>query len=276
MAGHLQNAGYNVTVFNRTREKEERWLTQYQGKNAISLAEAVKNAEVVITCIGNDKDLLNLFLHKEGIFNLLKPNTLVIDHTTASADTAIQLYKEGQKKQIHFIDAPVSGGQQGAKNGKLTIMLGGSDASVQKAIQIIEPYTKAATAMGKAGNGQLTKMVNQITIAGLIQSLSEGLAFAEKAELDQRKVIDVISKGAAQSWQMDNRADTMIKGNYDHGFAVDLMRKDLAICLKQASSLGTSIPVAALVDQFYTDVQQMGGNRWDTSSLLARLKAFKK
>jgi 3-hydroxyisobutyrate dehydrogenase len=272
MAGHLTHTDNHVSVYNRTEKRALEWASQFNGQAFKSLQESVTNADVVITCIGKDEDLLNVFLEEHKLFDAMKKNALIIDHTTASSTVAKHLYKEAKKRELDFVDAPISGGEQGAINGQLTIMMGGDSTAVDKAINIVSAYAKATTHMGPSGSGQLTKMVNQITIAGLIQSLSEGLAFAEKAGLDQHKVIEVISKGAAQSWQMDNRASSMIEGHYDHGFAVDLMRKDLGICLAEARTLGATLPVAALVDQFYAEVQNMGGHRWDTSSLLKRLK----
>ena len=271
MAGHLARKGYPVTVFNRTPSKSDRWTEQFEGNKIDSLND-IGFAKVVISCIGNDHDLRNVFLGENGVLKHLQAGALVIDHTTASAEVARELHRAAEKLDIEFLDAPVSGGQQGAENGTLTIMCGGKQTTFDKTRPILEAYGQRSALLGKAGAGQLTKMANQIAIAGLLEGLAESLHFAESAGLDRQQVIDVISKGAAQSWQMDNRHKTMIKNEYDHGFAVDLMRKDLAICLQEARSNGARLPVTALVDQFYGDVQQMGGGKWDTSSLLARLR----
>ncbi|MDG5500413.1 NAD(P)-dependent oxidoreductase [Marinobacter sp. BGYM27] len=271
MAGHLANAGHTVTVFNRNPDKANQWLQKYSGSACETIREAVKDADCVLTCVGADPDLESVYLGSDGIIANTPSGALLIDHTTASAGIAEQLAAAAEDVGHTFIDAPVSGGQQGAENGKLTIMCGAADDAFSRALPLLEAYGHAITHMGKPGRGQLTKMVNQITIAGLVQGLSEGLHFAEQAGLDQRKVIDVISKGAAQSWQMENRADTMIADEYEHGFAVNWMRKDLDICLSEARKRNATLPVTALVDQFYADVQAMGGGRWDTSSLLRRL-----
>ncbi len=274
MAGHLAKAGFQVTVYNRTTSKSERWLQEYSGKYVRKLKDAAKQ-NVIISCVGDDRDLREIYLGDEGLIGQMTQGSLIIDHTTASADIARQLHAAAAERQIGFIDAPVSGGEQGAINGQLTIMCGGDNAAYVKAEPILDAYAKSHQLLGSAGSGQLTKMVNQIAIAGLIQGFAESLHFAEHAGLNRQQVIDVISKGAAHSWQMENRHKTMIKGEYAHGFAVDLMRKDLGICLQEANNNGTSLPVTAIVDQFYADIQQMGGGRWDTSSLLARLKAIK-
>lgn len=271
MAGHLAAHGHALTVFNRSPEKSRQWLTRHPGKQATQCA-ALAPCEVIISCVGNDDDLRATFLGPEGLLNRLRPGTLIIDHTTASAGVAEQLHEAARAARCDFLDAPVSGGQQGAIQGTLTVMCGGSETAFQRAEPILQCYSRAARLMGPAGAGQKTKMVNQIAICGLLQSLAEALCFAERAGLDRQAVIDVISKGAAQSWQMDNRHATMIAGHYEHGFAVDLMRKDLGIVLEEARRLGSSLPVTALIDQFYADVQALGGGRWDTSSLLARLR----
>lgn len=272
MAGHLAKAGLLVKVWNRSSEKAEKWAAEYSGTACETISEAVRNADFVMTCVGADKDLLAVYEGPEGIIENAPRGTTLIDHTTASAGIAEQLSAIAAKAGQSFIDAPVSGGQQGAENGQLTIMCGGEQADYDKAAPVMEHYARAINLMGPAGSGQKTKMVNQIAIAGLIQGLSEALHFAEQADLDFRKVVDVISKGAAQSWQMENRSATMADGKFDYGFAVDWMRKDLGICLQEANRNGATLPVTALVDQFYGDVQKMGGNRWDTSSLIQRLR----
>lgn len=273
MAGHLANAGHKVCVYNRTTAKAEKWAETYGGSFGTTPAEAAKNADIVFCCVGNDDDVRSVTTGENGVISSMKDSSILVDHTTASAELATELDTACRNAGLHFIDAPVSGGQQGAENGKLTIMCGGEEAIFEQCQEIMAIYAQAVTLMGEAGAGQLTKMVNQICIAGLVQGLSEGLYFAEKAGLDQRKVIDVISKGAAGSWQMVNRHETMINDQYEHGFAVDWMRKDLDICLNQGRKINAKLPVTALVDQFYGEVQAMGGNRWDTSSLLKRLKA---
>ena len=272
MAGHLANKGHDVTVYNRTQSKAENWLNTYPGQLAPTPAQAAQNAEMVFTCVGNDDDLKEVILGEQGIAATLAPDTILVDHTTASAHAAKEIANQLAPKNIEFIDAPVSGGQQGAENGQLTIMCGGNENAFSKALPVLQCYAKQAQLMGGVGGGQLTKMVNQICIAGLIQSLAEGVQFAQKAGLDVEQVFDVIGKGAAQSWQMDNRHKTMNNDEYDHGFAVEWMRKDLAICLEEARANGAHLPVAALVDQFYSEVQSLGGGRWDTSSLLKRFK----
>ena len=272
MAGHLANKGHDVTVYNRTQSKAENWVNTYPGQLAPTPAQAAQNAEIVFTCVGNDDDLKGVVLGEQGVAATLTPDTILVDHTTASAHAAKEIANQLAPKNIEFIDAPVSGGQQGAENGQLTIMCGGNENAFSKALPVLQCYAKQAQLMGGVGSGQLTKMVNQICIAGLIQSLAEGVQFAQKAGLDVEQVFDVIGKGAAQSWQMDNRHKTMNNDEYDHGFAVDWMRKDLAICLEEARANGAHLPVAALVDQFYSEVQSLGGGRWDTSSLLKRFK----
>ncbi len=268
MAGHLKKAGHDVTVYNRTAAKAEKWRGEYGGATAPSPREAVQGAEIAFSCVGNDDDLRAVVLGDDGIFAGLGSGAIFVDHTTASANVARELYGIGKDKGIAVIDAPVSGGQAGAENGVLTVMCGGDRAPFERAQPVIDCYARACTLIGPAGAGQLTKMVNQICIAGLVQGLAEGMNFGIKAGLDMDLVIDVISKGAAQSWQMDNRAKTMCEGEFDFGFAVDWMRKDLAISLDEARQNGARLPVAALVDQFYAQVQARGGNRWDTSSLM--------
>ncbi|HEX4858276.1 MAG TPA: NAD(P)-dependent oxidoreductase [Usitatibacteraceae bacterium] len=268
MAGHLQAKGHSVTVYNRTGAKADAWVAQYGGARAATIAEAVSGAEMVMMCVGNDHDVMAV---GQAALQAMAPGSILVDHTTASADAARSLFKLAAEKGIGCIDAPVSGGQAGAVNGQLTVMCGGEQASFNRAKPVIDCYAKATTLLGAPGAGQLTKMVNQICIAGLVQALSEGLAFAEKAGLDGNQVLDVISKGAAQSWQMENRGRTMLKREFNFGFAVDWMRKDLAICLDEARRNGARLPVTAVVDQFYGDVQKAGGNRFDTSSLITRL-----
>ncbi len=273
MAGHLKNAGHSVTVFNRSREKADKWAVQHESALvASSPAAAARDAELVITCVGNDDDLREVILGPEGVIATLPAGGILIDHTTASAKIARELNQRLAEKALGFIDAPVSGGQQGAISGQLSIMCGGDPAVFEKVLPVISVYARQAMLLGPVGSGQLTKMVNQICIAGLIQGLAEGVQFALNAGLDAEAVFDVISKGAAQSWQMVNRHKTMIEGQFEHGFAVDWMRKDLAICMEEARLNGSHLPVAALVDQFYSEVQAMGGGRWDTSSLLKRLE----
>jgi 3-hydroxyisobutyrate dehydrogenase-like beta-hydroxyacid dehydrogenase len=272
VAGHLANAGYSVCVYNRTSSKSDLWRQNYNGMTAPTPATAAVDADVIFTCVGNDDDLLEVVSGREGILQSIKNHAVLIDHTTASAHMARSVSDSLKLHQAHFIDAPVSGGQQGADNAKLTVMCGGDEAVFSRVQPVMQTYAKQVTLMGGVGCGQLTKMVNQICIAGLIQSLAEAVHFAQNAGLDAEKVFDVISKGAAQSWQMDNRHKTMLEGQFDHGFAVDWMRKDLAICLDEARKNGSQLPVAALVDQFYAEVQKVGGGRWDTSSLLKLLK----
>ena len=276
MAGHIAKAGYDVTVYNRTAAKAEKWAGEYGGKTAPTPAEAAKGCEFVFSCVGNDDDLRSVTTGPDGAFSTMEKGAIFIDNTTASADVARELGKAAAEGGFSFLDAPVSGGQAGAENGVLTVMVGGDSDVFEKAKPVIDCYARMVGLMGETGAGQLTKMVNQICIAGLVQGLSEGIHFAQNAGLDVEGVINVISKGAAGSWQMENRHKTMNAGKYDHGFAVDWMRKDLAICLGEADRNGSSLPVTALVDQFYKDVQKLGGNRWDTSSLLARLNAVRK
>ena len=272
MAGHIAKAGHEVTVYNRTGAKAEKWAGEYGGAAAATPAEAAAGKDFVFACVGNDDDLRQVTTGADGAFSTMKQGAVFIDNTTASATVARELAAAAEKGGFGFLDAPVSGGQAGAENGVLTVMVGGDDAIFEKARPVIDCYARMVGLMGPVGAGQLTKMVNQISIAGLVQGLSEAIHFAQNAGLDVAKVIDVISKGAAGSWQMENRWKTMNEGEYNHGFAVDWMRKDLDIVLAQARENGSSLPVTALVEQFYAEIQAMGGNRWDTSSLLARLK----
>ncbi len=274
MAAHLaRQESFSVTVYNRTQDKAQEWARLNSGESAGTIAGAVREADVVITCVGADPDLRSIYCGDDGIIANAATGALLIDHTTASAGVAEELSELALQRGLLFLDAPVSGGQQGAENAALTIMCGGDARAFTRARPIMDCYARAMNLMGGTGSGQLTKMVNQITVAGLLQGLSEGIHFAETSGLDVEKVIEVISQGAAQSWQMDNRASTMIEGEYNHGFAVDWMRKDLAICLQEARDRGASLPASALIDQFYADVQALGGGRWDTSSLLERLRA---
>ena len=273
MAGHLATkGGHEVTVYNRTAAKSKAWAEKFGGRAAATPKEAAEGQDFVMACVGNDDDLRSVTIGTEGAFSSMKSGTIFVDHTTASAEVARQLDAEASKRGFQFIDGPVSGGQAGAENGVLTIMCGGSEAAYKKAEPVIASYARMCKLLGPAGSGQLTKMVNQICIAGLVEGLSEGIHFAKKAGLDIEAVIDTISKGAAQSWQMENRYKTMNEGKFDFGFAVEWMRKDLSICLAEARRNGASLPVTALVDNFYSEVEKMGGKRWDTSSLLARLQ----
>ena len=273
MAGHLKvKGGHEVTVYNRTGAKAQAWAAQFGGRVAATPREAASGQEMVFACVGNDDDLRQVTIGPDGAFAAMSHGAIFIDHTTASADVARELHAVAAKAGFGFIDAPVSGGQAGAENGVLTVMCGGDAAVYEKAEPAIAAFARACRLMGPSGAGQLTKMVNQICIGGLVQALSEGVHFAQKAGLDVEAVIEVISKGAAQSWQMENRYRTMNEGKFDFGFAVDWMRKDLSICLEEARRNGAQLPVTALVDQFYAEVQKLGGGRWDTSSLLARLK----
>ncbi len=272
MAGYISKGGHNVTVFNRTKTKAEKWITEHKGKMAETPAEAVKDADYVFTCVGNDNDLREVTFGEKGIFKTIKKGAVYIDNTTASATIAREIYDYAKKNGFGSLDAPVSGGQAGAENGALTVMIGGDQADFDKAKDKIDCYSKKMKLLGKAGCGQLAKMVNQICIAGLVQGLSEGINFGIKAGLKMEDVIEVISKGAAQSWQMDNRYKTMIDDKFDFGFAVDWMRKDLKIAMDEAKNNGSLLPVTELVDKFYGEVQGMGGNRWDTSSLIKRFR----
>ncbi|MBM3534627.1 MAG: NAD(P)-dependent oxidoreductase [Alphaproteobacteria bacterium] len=268
MAGHLAKAGHKVTVYNRTPAKAKSWEGEYKGKSAATPAEAAKGAEIVFCCVGNDDDLRSVVYGDKGAFAGMARGTIFVDHTTASAEVAREIEEAGAKLGIGVLDAPVSGGQAGAVNGKLTIMVGGKSETYAKAEETMATYARAVTHLGAAGAGQLCKMVNQICIAGVVQGLAEGLNFAVRSGLDAKKVVEVISKGAAQSWQMENRGNTMVDGKFDFGFAVDWMRKDLGICLTEAKRNGALLPMTALVDQFYAHVQKRGGGRWDTSSLI--------
>ena len=274
MAGHLAKAGHEVTVYNRTTAKAEAWVAEHGGAMAATPADAARGAEFVMACVGNDDDLRSVCLGEGGAFAGMEAGTVFVDHTTVSAAVTRELHAVAAEKGISFVDAPVSGGQAGAENGQLVIMCGGEEAAYASAEPIMDAYAKLAKRLGESGAGQLTKMVNQICIAGLVQGLSEGLHFAEKAGLDGRAVVEVIAGGAAGSWQMANRHETMIDDKFDHGFAVDWMRQDLGICLSTADDTGASLPVTALIDQFHKDVQTMGGGRWDTSSLIKRLRAM--
>ncbi|HEY1311943.1 MAG TPA: NAD(P)-dependent oxidoreductase [Pseudolabrys sp.] len=272
MAGHLKNkGGHDVTVYNRTAAKAEKWVAQYGGKSARSPKAAAEGQDFVMCCVGNDNDLREVTLGAKGAFAGMGKGKIFVDHTTASAEIARELYAAAKTGGFGFVDAPVSGGQAGAENGALTVMCGGDADTFASAEKVIAAYAKACNLMGAPGSGQLAKMCNQICIAGLVQGLAEALHFAKRADLDIEKLIATISKGAAQSWQMENRYKTMAAGKFDFGFAVDWMRKDLSICLGEARKNGANLPVAALVDQFYSEVQKMGGKRWDTSSLIARL-----
>tara|TARA_R110000764_G_scaffold186981_1_gene272373 strand:- start:874 stop:1710 length:837 start_codon:yes stop_codon:yes gene_type:complete len=272
MAGHLQQAGHSVTVYNRTASKSRQWADEFAGTAVATPALAAADQDYVMVCVGNDDDLRSVIAGDEGVLKGARSGLVIVDHTTASADVARELAALASQQGVEFLDAPVSGGQAGAENGQLTIMVGGDDAVFDRVQPIIASYARMSQLMGPIGSGQLTKMVNQICIAGLVQGLSEALNFAQQAGLDGEAVVSVISKGAAQSWQMENRHKTMLASEFEHGFAVDWMRKDLAIVLAEAQRNGAQLPVTALVDQFYADVQAMGGGRWDTSSLIARLK----
>tara|TARA_E500000075_G_C6976087_1_gene313681 strand:+ start:325 stop:1212 length:888 start_codon:yes stop_codon:yes gene_type:complete len=271
MAGHLARAKYNVSVFNRTVSKSDSWLEQFKGRKGRTIAETVFDSEFVFSCVGNDQDLREIFLGDDGAVANLKKGAIIVDHTTTSAQVAVDVGKDCEKHGIFFLDAPVSGGQDGAIKGELSVMCGGDLDAFLKAQIVMESYARNIVRIGGIGQGQLTKMVNQICIAGLLQGLSEGIAFATNAGLDCERVIDAISGGAAGSWQMQNRAASMIKGKYDFGFAVELMRKDLGICISEAVKNGSELPVTELVDSFYSEIQQNGGHRLDTSSLLSRL-----
>ncbi len=272
MAGHLANAGHEVSVFNRTKAKADKWVAEYGGSAGATPAEAVKDADVVFACVGNDDDIRQVTIGDDGAFASMTSGAIFVDHTTASAEVARELYATAKSKGLEFVDAPVSGGQAGAENGALTVMCGGDEAAYATVETLIAAFAKSCLLMGESGAGQLTKMVNQICIAGLVQGLSEGMNFAQRAGLDGKKVVDVISKGAAGSWQMENRGYTMLDDEFEFGFAVDWMRKDLGICLDESNNNGAALPVTALVDQFYKDVQNIGGERWDTSSLIRRLR----
>lgn len=270
MAGHLQNAGIDVCVYNRTAEKAQRWVEEYKGRTASTPAEAASGCDVVLSCVGNDDDVRQVLLGDAGALSVMQAGTLLIDHTTASATLARELNSVAAEQGVGFLDAPVSGGQAGAENGALTVMVGGEASAYETARPVFESYSKFSKLLGPAGSGQLAKMVNQVCIAGVVQGLAEGLNFAQKAGLDGEALIETISKGAAGSWQMDNRYQTMLADQYEFGFAVDWMRKDLGIAINEAKNNGAELPVAELVDSFYAQIQDMGGGRWDTSSLLAR------
>jgi 3-hydroxyisobutyrate dehydrogenase len=272
MAGYISKAGHNVTVFNRTKSKAEKWIGEYKGKMAETPAEAAKDAEYIFTCVGNDNDLREVTFGDNGIFKTIKKGSVYIDNTTASATIAREIHEYAKKNGFGSLDAPVSGGQAGAENGALTVMIGGDQADFDKAKDKIDCYSKKMKLLGGPGNGQLAKMVNQICIAGLVQGLSEAINFGMKAGLNMEDVIEVISKGAAQSWQMENRYKTMIDDKFDFGFAVDWMRKDLKIAMDEAKNNGSLLPVTELVDKYYGEVQGLGGNRWDTSSLIKRFR----
>jgi len=272
MAGHLARAGHQVTVYNRTAAKAQVWATEFGGAAAATPAQAAQGADIVYACVGNDEDLRAVTLGADGAFSGMKRGAVFVDHTTASAEVARELYAQAQAQGLHFVDAPVSGGQAGAVNGLLTVMCGGDAAAFDAVKPATMAFSRAVTRVGESGAGQLAKMVNQICIAGLVQGLSEGIAFGQKAGLDMKLVLEVIGKGAAQSCQLDNRGPSMVEDRFNFGFAVDWMRKDLGLCLEEARRNGAKLPVTALVDQFYADVQAMGGQRWDTSSLIKRLK----
>ena len=274
MAGHLAKAGHAMTVYNRTAAKAQAWVDAHGGQAASTPREAARGAEFVMACVGNDDDLRQVCLGEDGAFAGMERGSVFVDHTTVSAEVTRELHAAAAENGVAFVDAPVSGGQAGAENGQLVVMCGGEEEAYARAAPVIDTYAKLCKRLGESGAGQLCKMVNQICIAGLVQGLSEGLHFAQKAGLDGRAVVEVIGGGAAGSWQMVNRYETMLDDKFDHGFAVDWMRKDLGICLKTADEVGASLPVTALVDQFYKDVQKLGGRRWDTSSLIKRLNAI--
>jgi len=275
MAGHLAESGFATRVFNRTPARAAQWKAEFGGATASTPAEVVDGRDIVFTCVGNDDDVRAVALGPQGIFSAMKPGAILVDHTTASAGLARELAAVAEKQGVHFLDAPVSGGQAGAEQGRLTVMTGGDAESFERAKPVIASYAHCVELIGAHGSGQLTKMVNQICFAGVIEGLAEGLHFGRAAGLDVTKVVEVISRGAAQSWQMDNRTSTMLENQFDFGFAVDLMRKDMGIALEEARSNGAVLPVTALVDEFYSEVQLMGGGRWDTSSLIARLERLK-
>ena len=275
MAGYISKAGHNVTVFNRTKSKAEKWIDEYKGKMAETPAEAAKGADYIFTCVGNDNDLREVSMGENGLYNTAKKGSVYIDNSTVSAEICRQLYKAAKDKDFDFLDAPISGGQPGAESGKLTVMVGGDEKIFSKAKPIIDCYSQKVNLIGPSGSGQLTKMMNQMCIAGAVQGLSEAINFGINAGLDMDKVMDTISKGAAQSWQMENRYRSMTDNKFDFGFAVDWMRKDLAIVIEEAIRNGSSIPVTEIVDGYYAKVQEMGGNRWDNSSLIALLKKKK-
>lgn len=272
MAGHLASAGHDVVVYNRTAEKAAAWCAEYAGRSAATPAAAARDAELMLTCVGNDDDVREIMLGANGIVDALPAGAVIVDHTTTSATVAREIASAAAKHSIGFADAPVSGGQAGAENGRLTVMLGGDESTVSRIGPVLDAYAKAVTHIGPVGSGQLAKMVNQICIAGIVQGLAEGLHFAKRAGLDAAKVVEAISAGAAQSWQMDNRWETMVAGRFDFGFAIDWMRKDLGIALEEAERNGARLDMTRLVDGYYAELQAMGGSRWDTSSLIARLE----
>ena len=271
MAGHLQNNGYNVTVYNRTTVKAEKWVEEYKGSMAKTPGEASQNSEIVFMCVGRDEDIIEVMEGEDGILSKVTEGSIIVDHTTASAEIARNYYQKLKDKKLSFLDAPVSGGQAGAENGVLSIMIGGDEKDYNTVKPVLTSYGKAVELIGPSGSGQIAKMINQICIAGLVQGLSEAMAFGKKSNVDMEKVLSVISKGAAQSWQMENRYRTMLDGKFDYGFAVDWMRKDLSICFNEASKNGAMLPVTKIVDKYYEEVQKNGGNRFDTSSLMTLL-----
>ena len=268
MAGHLQNKGYNVTVYNRTTAKAEKWVEEYKGSMAKTPGEASQNSEIVFMCVGRDEDIIEVMEGEDGILSKIAEGSIIVDHTTASAEIARNYYQKLKNKKLSFLDAPVSGGQAGAENGVLSIMIGGDEKDYNTVKPVLTSYGKAVELIGPSGSGQIAKMINQICIAGLVQGLSEAMAFGKKSNVDMEKVLSVISKGAAQSWQMENRYRTMLDGKFDYGFAVDWMRKDLSICFNEADKNGANLPITKIVDKYYEEVQKNGGNRFDTSSLM--------
>jgi 3-hydroxyisobutyrate dehydrogenase len=272
MAGHLARAGHRVTVYNRTAARAERWIAEHGGRRAATPAAAARGARIVFSCVGNDEDLRSIAVGPDGAFAGMSSEAILVDHTTASAHIAHQLHAQARTFGLHFVDAPVSGGQAGAEKGQLTVMCGGDVAPFELVRPVVQAYARAVTRIGPSGSGQLTKMVNQLCIAGVLQGLAEGIEFGRRAHLDMELVLKVIGQGAAQSWQMDNRGGTMLQDKFDFGFAVDWMRKDLGLCLDEARRNGCPLPAGALIDQFYADIQAMGGGRWDTSSLIRRLR----
>jgi 3-hydroxyisobutyrate dehydrogenase-like beta-hydroxyacid dehydrogenase len=275
MAGFISKGGHDVTVYNRTKTKADKWVSEYKGKVANTPSEAAKDSDFIFTCVGNDDDLREVTIGNDGLFNTAKKNSIYVDNTTASAEVARELYKEAKNKGFHFLDAPVSGGQAGAESGKLTVMIGGDEDAFVKAEPVIACYSQKAKLLGKSGSGQLTKMMNQMCIAGAVQGLAEALNFGINAGLNMDDVVETISKGAAQSWQMENRSKTMVADKFDYGFAVDWMRKDLKIAMEEAKRNGSPVPITTLIDGYYSEVQKIGGNRWDSSSLIALLKKKK-
>jgi len=272
MAGYISKAGHNVTVYNRTKSKAEKWTKEHKGKLAETPMDAAKESDFIFTCVGNDNDLREVTLGDKGLFKTAKKGSVYIDNTTASAEIARELYKKAKSSGFHFLDAPVSGGQAGAENGALTVMIGGDAEAYKKASSVIDCYSKKMKLLGPPGSGQLAKMVNQICIAGIVQGLSEAINFGLNAKLKMKDVIEVISKGAAQSWQMENRYKTMIDDKFDYGFAVDWMRKDLKIAMEEAKRNNSPLPITKIIDEYYGEVQKMNGNRWDTSSLIKRFR----